>query len=126
MKIRSGFVSNSSSSSFIIWGFSPEDSDKAYDMVKKKIEKEEPHLSESDIFWRVNYYFMSRGIDYCFKEQWNYEHTDGIGCVLDEGDRETFNKSLEEAEGVIKKFDEEHHTDFARNCKIFSVFEDSH
>ena len=126
MKIRSGFVSNSSSSSYILWGLSPEDSDKAYDMVKEKVKKEEPHLSESGIFWRVNYYFMSRGIDYCFKEQWNYEHTDGIGCVLDEGDRETFNKSLEEAEDIIKKFDEEHHTDFARNCKIFSVFEDSH
>ena len=126
MKIRSGFVSNSSSSSYILWGFSPEDSDKAYDMVKEKVKKEEPHLSESDIFWRVNYYFMSRGIDYCFKEQWNYEHTDGIGCVLDEGSRETFNKSLEEAEGIIKKFDEEHHTDFARNCKIFSAFEDNH
>ena len=126
MKIRSGFVSNSSSSSYILWGFSPEDSDKAYDMVKEKVKKEEPHLSESDIFWRVNYYFMSRGIDYCFKEQWNYEHTDGIGCVLDEGDRETFNKSLTEAEDIIKKFDEEHHTDFAKNCKIFSVFEDSH
>ena len=126
MKIRSGFVSNSSSSSYILWGFSPEDSDKAYDMVKEKVKKEEPHLSEINVFWRVNYYFRSRGIDYCFKEQWNYEHTDGIGCVLDEGDKETFNKSLEEAEGVIKKFDEEHHTDFARNCKIFSVFEDSH
>ena len=126
MKIRSGFVSNSSSSSYILWGFSPEDSDKAYDMVKEKVKKEEPHLSEINTFWRVNYYFRRRGIDYCFKEQCNYEHTDGIGRILDEGDKETFNKSLEEAESIIEKFDEEHHTDFAKNCKIFSVFEDSH
>ena len=72
MKIRSGFISNSSSSSYILWGFSPEDSDKAYDMVKEKVKKEEPHLSEINTFWRVNYYFRRRGIDYSFKEQCNY------------------------------------------------------
>ena len=126
MKIRRGFVSNSSSSSFILWGLSPEDSDKAYDMVKKKVEEEEPYLSEEDTFWRINYYFERHGLDYCYKEDWNYNRTDGIGRILDEGDRETFIKSLEKAEDIIKKFDEEHHTDFAKNCKIFSAWEENY
>ena len=119
MKIRNGFVSNSSSSSFILLGLSPEDSDKAYDMVKKKIEAEDPYLSESNTFWRVNYYFENHGLDYCYKEDWSDNRTDGIGCILDEGDRET----LEKAEDVLKKFDEEHHTDFAKNSRIFSAWE---
>lgn len=126
MKIRSGFVSNSSSSSFVLFGFSPEDSDKVYSMVKKKVEEEEPYLSERDTFWRVQYYLERRGIDYCYKEDWNYNRTDGIGRILDEGDKEAFIKSLEEAEDTIKKFDEEHHTDFAKNSRIFSAWEENY
>ncbi len=126
MKIRNGFVSNSSSSSFILLGFSPEDSDKAYDMVKKKIEAEDPYLSESNTFWRVNYYFETHGLDYCYKEDWSDNRTDGIGCILAEGDKEKFNESLAKAEDVLKKFDEEHHTDFAKNSRIFSAFEENY
>ena len=126
MKIRSGFVSNSSSSSFIVFGFSSEDSDRVYDMVKKKVEAEDPYLSDQKLFWRIQYYLERHGIDYCYKEDWNYNHTDGIGCVLEEGSIEEFNKSLEKAKEALEKFDEEHHTDFAKNSMIFSAFEENY
>ena len=126
MKIRNGFVSNSSSSSFILFGFSSEDSDKVYDMVKAKVKKEDPYLSDQKLFWKIQYYLERRGIDYCYKEDWNYNHTDGIGCILDEGNIEEFDKSLEKAKEALEKFDEEHHTDFAKNSEIFSAFEENH
>lgn len=126
MKIRSGFVSNSSSSSFIVFGFSSEDSDRVYDMVKKKVEAEDPYLSDQKLFWRIQYYLERRGIDYCYKEDWNYNHTDGIGCILEEGSIEEFNKSLEKAKEALEKSDEEHRTDFAKNSMIFSAFEENY
>ena len=126
MKIRSGFVSNSSSSSFIVFGFSSEDSDRVYDMVKKKVEAEDPYLSDQKLFWRIQYYLERHGIDYCYKEDWNYNHTDGIGCILEEGSIEEFNKSLEKAKEALEKFDEEHYTDFAKNSMIFSAFEENY
>ena len=126
MKIRNGFVSNSSSSSFILFGFSSEDSDKVYSMVEEKVKKEDPYLSDQKLFWKIQYYLERRGIDYCYKEDWNYNHTDGIGCILDEGNIEEFNKSLEKAKEALEKFDEEHHTDFAKNSKIFSAFEENY
>ena len=126
MKIRNGFISNSSSSSFILFGFSSEDSDKVYDMVKEKVKKEDPYLGDQKLFWKIQYYLERRGIDYCYKEDWNYNHTDGIGCILDEGTIEEFDKSLEKAKEALEKFDEEHHTDFAKNSKIFSAFEENY
>ena len=126
MKIRNGFISNSSSSSFILFGFSSEDSDKVYDMVKEKVKKEDPYLNDQKLFWKIQYYLERRGIDYCYKEDWNYNHTDGIGCILDEGNIEEFDKSLEKAKEALEKFDEEHHTDFAKNSKIFSAFEENY
>ena len=126
MKIRNGFVSNSSSSSFILFGFSSEDSDKVYSMVEEKVKKEDPYLSDQKLFWKIQYYLERRGIDYCYKEDWNYNHTDGIGCILDEGNVEEFDKSLEKAKEALEKFDEEHHTDFAKNSKIFSAFEENY
>ena len=126
MKIRNGFISNSSSSSFILFGFSSEDSDKVYSMVKEKVKKEDPYLSDQKLFWKIQYYLERRGIDYCYKEDWNYNHTDGIGCILDEGNIEEFDKSLEKAKEALEKFDEEHHTAFAKNPKIFSAFEENY
>ena len=126
MKIRNGFISNSSSSSFILFGFSSEDSDKVYDMVKEKVKIEDPYLSDQKLFWKIQYYLERRGIDYCYKEDWNYNHTDGIGCILDESNIEEFDKSLEKAKKALEKFDEEHHTDFAKNSKIFSAFEENY
>ena len=125
MKIRNGFISNSSSSSFILFGFSSEDSDKVYSMVKEKVKKEDPYLSDQKLFWKIQY-LERHGIDYCYKEDWNYNHTDGIGCILDEGNIEEFDKSLEKAKEALEKFDEEHHTDFAKNSKIFSAFEENY
>ena len=126
MKIRNGFISNSSSSSFILFGFSSEDSDKVYSMVKEKVKKEDPYLSDQKLFWKIQYYLERRGIDYCYKEDWNYNHTDEIGCILDEGNIEEFDKSLEKAKEALEKFDEEHYTDFAKNSKIFSAFEENY
>ena len=39
MKVRNGFVSNSSSSSFIVYGFSEDDSCEVYDIVEKSLKK---------------------------------------------------------------------------------------
>ncbi|MGN1178040.1 MAG: hypothetical protein ACI4SI_03255 [Candidatus Ornithospirochaeta sp.] len=126
MKIRSGFVSNSSSSSFIVFGFSSEDYDEMYDMVEKKIEEEDPYLSEKKLYWEIQNYLERYGIDYCHKGDWEYNRTEGIGCILEEGSIEEFNESLKKAEDALKKFDEEHHTDFARNSKIFSAYEENY
>ena len=49
MKIRNGFVSNSSSSSFVVYGFSTDDSCKVYDMLEKKFKEEDPGMSEGDV-----------------------------------------------------------------------------
>ena len=126
MKIRNGFVSNSSSSSFIVFGFSSEDFDEVYDMVEKKVEAEDPYLSEKKLYWEIQNYLERYGIDYCCKRDWNYNSTEGIGCILEEGSIEEFNASLKQAEDTLKKFDEEHHTDFAKNSKIFSAYEENY
>ena len=126
MKIKSGFVSNLSSSSFIVWGFSSADSDRVYDLVEKKVLEKEPCLRDKYKFWRVQSYLESYGIDYCYTGDWDYNHTEGIGCILEEGSLEDFNESLKKAEDALKTFDEEHHTDFARNSRIFSAFEESY
>lgn len=120
MKIRSGFVSNSSSSSFIVCGFSIDDSYEVYNILEKKFKEEDPCMSDSDVRWNIHSYLEKCGIDYYFDFDW--DGTEGIGCILDEGSRETFNESLKKAENALKKFDEDHHTDFAKNHKIYSVY----
>ena len=127
MKIRSGFVSNSSSSSFIVCGFSTDDSCKVYNMLKEKFKEEGPYISgnyisEREVYWKVDSYLKEHGIDYLHQEEWN--DTKEIGCILEEGSREKFDESLKKAEDTLKKFDEDHHTDFAKNHKIYSVFEE--
>ena len=126
MKIRNGFVSNSSSSSFIVFGFSSEDFDEVYDMVEKKVEAEDPYLSEKKLNWEIQNYLERYGIDYCSKGDWVDNCTEGIGCILEEGSIEEFNASLKQAEDILKKFDEEHHTDFAKNSMIFSAYEENY
>ena len=126
MKIRSGFVSNSSSSSFIVFGFSSEDYDEVYDMVEKKVEAEDPYLSEKKLYWEIQNYLERYGIDYCSKGDWDDNRTEGIGCILEEGSIEEFNESLKKAEDALKKFDKEHHTDFAKNSMIFSAYEENY
>lgn len=119
MKIRSGFVSNSSSSSFIVCGFSTDDSCEAYNILEKKLKEEDPYMSDIDVRWNIHSYLEKCGIDYYSSE----DGTEGIGCILEEGSREKFNESLKKAENALKKFDEDHHTDFAKNHVIYSVFE---
>ena len=123
MKIRNGFVSNSSSSSFILWGFGSEASDEVYDIVERKVEAEDPYLSGKKLYWEIQKYLERYGIDYCNKGDWDYNHhTEGIGCILEEGSKEEFNESWKKAEEALKKFDEDHHTDFAKNSRIFIAF----
>lgn len=120
MKVRNGFVSNSSSSSFIVCGFSTDNSCEAYDMLEKKFKEEYPDMDEGDVCWEVQWYLKERGLDYCRRNEWN--DTVEIGCILGEGDIEKFNESLKEAEDTLKKFEEEHHTDFAKDYRVYSVF----
>ena len=119
MKIRNGFVSNSSSSSFIVYGFSTDDSCEVYDMLEKKFKEEDPDMSEGDVRWSMQEYLEKCGIDYCFYNEW--DGTKEIGYILEEGSKETFNESLKKAEDTLKKFNEEHHTDFTEDHKIYSV-----
>ena len=120
MKVRSGFVSNSSSSSFIVCGFSEDASCEVYDILEKKLKEEDPSIEEDDMCWSIYRYLKKRGINYVNHGEWN--DTEEIGCILDEGSGEEFNESLKKAEDSLKKFDEEHHTDFAKDYRIYSVF----
>lgn len=122
MKIRSGFVSNSSSSSFIVYGFSTDNSCKIYDILKEKLKEEDPYISDVDVYWKIYFYLREYGIDYFHHEESN--DTKEIGCVLEEVDGEGFNESMKKAEDTLKKFDEDHHTDFTKDYKIYRVFED--
>ena len=42
MKVRFGFVSNSSSSSFIVCGFNEDDSCEVYNILENKLKEEDP------------------------------------------------------------------------------------
>ena len=121
MKVRNGFVSNSSSSSFIVYGFSEDDSCEAYNIIEKKLKEEDPSIEEDDIRWSIYCYLKERGIGYLHHEEWN--DTEEIGCILEEGSGDRFNESLKKAESSLKKFDEEHHTDFAKDYRVYSVFQ---
>lgn len=120
MKVRSGFVSNSSSSSFIVCGFSEDDSCEVYDILEKKLKEEDPSIDEADMSWSIYCYLKERGINYVNHGEWN--DTEEIGCILEEGSGKEFKESLKKAENSLKKFDEEHHTDFAKDYIIYSVF----
>ena len=120
MKVRYGFVSNSSSSSFIVCGFSKDDSCEVYDIIEKKLKEEDPSVEEDDMSWSIYCYLKKRGINYVNHGEWN--DTEEIGCILEEGSGENFNESLKKAENSLKKFDEEHHTDFAKDYRVYSVF----
>ena len=120
MKVRSGFISNSSSSSFIVCGFSEDDSCEVHNILEKKLKEEDPSIEEDDMSWSIYCYLKERGINYVNHGEWN--DTEEIGCILDEGSGEEFKESLKNAKNSLKKFDEEHHTDFAKDYRIYSVF----
>ena len=71
--------------------------------------------------WSIYCYLKERGINYVHHDEWN--GTEEIGCVLEEGSGKEFNESLKKAESSLKKFDEEHHTDFAKDYRVYSVFQ---
>lgn len=118
MKIRNGFVSNSSSSSFIIYGFSSDDSDKVYNLVMDKLLEDDPTLNEDDMYECIEEYLDNHGLNF-FHYDWDWEKSD-IGYILEEGSKDKFNRSLEKAETVFKKFDEDHNTDFTKNAIVYS------
>ena len=93
MKIRNGFVSNSSSSSFIVCGFSTDDSCEAYNILEKKLKEEDPTIDEDDMSWSIYCYLKERGINYLNHGEWN--DTEEIGCILEEGSGKEFNESLQ-------------------------------
>ena len=124
MKIRNGFVSNSSSSSFIVCGFSTDDSCEAYNILEKKLKEEDPTIDEDDMSWSIYCYLKERGINYLNHGEWN--DTEEIGCILEEGSGKEFNESLRKSESILKKFDEEHHTDFAKDYRVYSAFEENY
>ena len=83
MKIRKGFVSNSSSSSFIVCGFNEDDSCEVYNILEKKLKEEDPSIEEDDMSWSIYCYLKEHGINYVNHGEWN--DTEEIGCILEEG-----------------------------------------
>ena len=120
MKVRFGFVSNSSSSSFIVCGFNEDDSCEVYNILENKLKEEDPSIDEEDMHWSIYCYLKERGINYL--NHGELKDTEEIGCILEEGSGKEFNESLKKAEDSLKKFDEEHHTDFAKDYRVYSVF----
>ena len=118
MKIRNGFVSNSSSSSFIVYGFSSDDSDKVYKLIVDKLLKENPILDRDDMYENIEEYLNNHGLNF-FHYDWDWKRPD-IGYRLEEGSKDKFNRSLEKAETVFKKFDEDHNTNFTKNAIVYS------
>ena len=58
-------------------------------------------------------------LNLAFNYDWDWERPD-IGYRLEEGSKDEFNRSLEKAETIFKKFDEDHNTDFSKNSIIYS------
>lgn len=128
MKIRNGFVSNSSSSSFIVYGFSSDDSinKSIYDIVVNKIREKDDSMTSSKLKSRVSKYLDNHGLDFCFYDDDDYDLIPTIGCVLTEGDVYKFEESLKKSKEVLSKFDKDHGTDFSKSAKIFSYYEEDY
>lgn len=120
MKTRCGFVSNSSSSSFVIYGFDYNTGCALYDLVEDIIEKDGSRdLEDEGLAYYIGEYLGKYGIDHY---HYDYDNEDlcSIGCELREGSEEEFLESLMEAKAVLRKFDEEHGTKLADKAKIMS------
>lgn len=124
MKIRNGFVSNSSSSSFIVYGFgNSRDRQEMYDTVTNILDRDSnwDKLSDYGKARRVETYLYCKGVDY-FNYDYDNSDIECIGCELQEGTEEKFLESLEKAKKTLKSFDEEHGTHFADKAIITSDF----
>ena len=101
MKIRNGFVSNSSSSSFLIYGVNVEDTEKLIENLGLTDEEKESLEGEGD--WYLSEILYEKdlgGVDY-FAAYGEYIY---LGCSWDSvGDNET---GLEFKEKVQKKISE--------------------
>ena len=122
MKIRNGFVSNSSSSSFIVYGFGNSDVlQELYDTVTDILDKDNSlnDLTYDEMAEVVTAYLDSKGVNYCHYDYDN-SYIECIGCELREGTEKEFMESLEKAKKTLKAFDEEHGTHFADDAMIIS------
>lgn len=122
MKIRNGFVSNSSSSSFIVYGFGNSDVlQELYDTVTSILDQDSSldDLTYDEMAEVVTSYLDSKGVNYCHYDYDN-SYIECIGCELREGTEKEFMESLEKAKKTLKAFDEEHGTNFADKAVIIS------
>ena len=122
MKIRNGFVSNSSSSSYIVYGFGNSGIlQELYDTVTDILDKDNSldDLTYDELAEEVQTYLIGKGVNYCHYDYDN-SYIECIGCELREGTEEKFMESLEKAKKTLKAFDEEHGTHFADDAMIIS------
>ena len=122
MKIRNGFVSNSSSSSFIVYGSRDSEAlHELYDTVSEILDKDSSRddLTYYEMVEEVDSYLYDKGVNY-FHYDYDNSDIECIGCELREGTEEKFMESLEKAKKTLKAFDEEHGTNFADKAVIIS------
>ena len=125
MKIRNGFISNSSSSSFIIYAYNREESTKIYKIVVNKIKSENPSIKDIFLPSEVRrYIFFNYGLDLI--EFDNYSKECVIGCCIDDYKTESqFRKSLDNFTGIFDRFNKDHNIDFFSEAEIFSKANDN-
>ena len=109
--------------SHIIYGYNEEDVLKVYNLVEKKLLKENPSLSKNYIQEDMATYFEYYGMNYFdYNLDWGEIY---IGCIMPGCEtKRKFTEFLKEKEKLFKKFDEDHGTNFAWNIIIYSVCRD--
>lgn len=115
------FMNNTS---LIIYGYNEEDSHEVYDLVEKKLLRENPSLNKNLIQDDISAYFERYGMNYfCYNLDWGEIC---IGCNLPGIEtQKNFIESIKEKEKLFKKFDEDHGTKFSRNAIIYSAISES-
>lgn len=109
--------------SLIIYGYNDEDSLKVYNLVEKKLLRENLSLNKNLIQDNIAAYFERYGLNY-FKYNLDWGEIN-IGCKLPGIEtRRKFIESIKEKGKLFKKFDEDHGTNFAKNAIIYSVVSD--